>query len=163
MGCAPMAHILFSRFARVSPKNPTWMNRDRFVLSNGHGCVLQYVLWHLLGFNISIDDLKSFRQMGSKYESMIILIFSFLELLVILKQTMVSTGSRSLPVLLGKVSVTLWVWPWAKNTWQLLLTSQDSLYLIITLIVSLEMVVCKKEFRPKRSPWLGKSIVIFQL
>lgn len=66
MGCAPMAHVLFSRFAKVSASNPTWMNRDRFVLSNGHGCVLQYVLWHLLGFNISLEDLQSFRQMGSK-------------------------------------------------------------------------------------------------
>ncbi|KAJ3275408.1 Transketolase [Terramyces sp. JEL0728] len=66
MGCAPMAHVLFSKFVKVNPANPTWVNRDRFVLSNGHGCVLQYVMWHLLGFNISIDDLKSFRQMGSK-------------------------------------------------------------------------------------------------
>jgi transketolase len=67
MGCAPMAHVLFSKFIKTNPSNPTWLNRDRFVLSNGHACVLQYVVWHLLGFNISIDDLKSFRQMGSKY------------------------------------------------------------------------------------------------
>jgi transketolase len=66
MGCAPMAHVLFSEFAKVSPSNPKWINRDRFVLSNGHGCVLQYVLWHLLGFNISLEDLQSFRQLGSK-------------------------------------------------------------------------------------------------
>ncbi|KAJ3258280.1 Transketolase [Boothiomyces macroporosus] len=66
MGCAPMAHVLFSKFVKVNPANPTWINRDRFVLSNGHGCVLQYVMWHLIGYNISIDDLKSFRQMGSK-------------------------------------------------------------------------------------------------
>lgn len=66
MGCSPMAHILFSRFIKVNPGNPSWLNRDRFVLSNGHACVLQYVLWHLLGFNISLDDLKSFRQIDSK-------------------------------------------------------------------------------------------------
>jgi len=66
MGCAPMAHVLFSRFVKANPASPKWLNRDRFVLSNGHGCVLQYVFWHLLGFNISIEDLKSFRQMGAK-------------------------------------------------------------------------------------------------
>lgn len=66
MGCAPMAYVLFSKFYHANPANPTWKNRDRFVLSNGHACVLQYVFWHLLGFNVSMDDLKSFRQMGSK-------------------------------------------------------------------------------------------------
>ncbi|KAJ2997991.1 Transketolase [Globomyces sp. JEL0801] len=65
MGCAPMAHVIFSG-ARINPANPGWINRDRFVLSNGHGCVLQYVTWHLLGFPLTIDDLKSFRQLDSK-------------------------------------------------------------------------------------------------
>jgi transketolase len=67
MGCAPMAHVLFSKHFHANPLNPKWINRDRFVLSNGHGCVLQYVMWHLLGFNISMEDLKSFRQLDSKY------------------------------------------------------------------------------------------------
>jgi hypothetical protein len=66
MGCAPMAHVLFNRHINVNPKNPTFLNRDRFVLSNGHGCALQYVLLHLLGFDVSMDDLKQFRQLGSK-------------------------------------------------------------------------------------------------
>ncbi|KAI9204947.1 Transketolase, thiamine diphosphate binding domain-containing protein [Polychytrium aggregatum] len=66
MGCAPMAHILFSRFIRGSPAHPKWINRDRFVLSNGHACALQYILLHLTGYNISLDDLKSFRQLHSK-------------------------------------------------------------------------------------------------
>jgi transketolase len=66
MGCAPMAHVLFSNFVHANPKNPKWFNRDRFVLSNGHGCVLQYCLWHLLGYNISLEDLKNFRQLDSK-------------------------------------------------------------------------------------------------
>ncbi|KAK3828536.1 MAG: transketolase [Benniella sp.] len=66
MGCAPMAHLVFSRFMNYNPKNPKWANRDRFVLSNGHACALQYILLHLMGYNLTIDDLKSFRQLHSK-------------------------------------------------------------------------------------------------
>lgn len=66
MGCAPMAHLLYSRHIRASPSHPHWINRDRFVLSNGHGCVLQYILLHLTGYNLSMDDLKNFRQLHSK-------------------------------------------------------------------------------------------------
>lgn len=61
-----MAHVLFHRFVNFNPKNPDFINKDRFVLSNGHACALQYVLWHLLGFDVSMDDLKNFRQLGSK-------------------------------------------------------------------------------------------------
>lgn len=66
LGMAPVAHVLFSRFINANPKNSKWFNRDRFVLSNGHACALQYVLLHLLGYQLSIDDLKAFRQLGSK-------------------------------------------------------------------------------------------------
>ncbi|KAJ1501902.1 Transketolase, partial [Coelomomyces lativittatus] len=66
MGCAPMAHALFSRFIRANPKNPKWMNRDKFVLSNGHACALQYILLHLMGYDLTMEDLKSFRQINSK-------------------------------------------------------------------------------------------------
>ncbi|KAK9722724.1 Transketolase [Basidiobolus ranarum] len=65
MGCAAMAHVLFSKFMKLNPENPKWISRDRFVLSNGHGCTLHYVLLHLLGYKVTIDDLKSFRQMNS--------------------------------------------------------------------------------------------------
>ncbi|KAF8575557.1 putative transketolase [Ramaria rubella] len=65
MGMAPVAHVLFSRFFNVNPKNSLWFNRDRFVLSNGHACALQYILLHLLGFKLTLDDLKQFRQIGS--------------------------------------------------------------------------------------------------
>ncbi|KAG0353757.1 Transketolase [Podila minutissima] len=65
MGCAPMAHLIFSRFMNFNPKNPTWANRDRFVLSNGHACALQYILLHLMGYPTTMDDLKNFRQLGS--------------------------------------------------------------------------------------------------
>ncbi|KAI8891475.1 transketolase [Backusella circina FSU 941] len=66
MGCAPIAHTLFTKFIHANPKNPHFINRDRFVLSNGHACALQYIMLHLLGYNLSMDDLKHFRQLGSK-------------------------------------------------------------------------------------------------
>jgi transketolase len=66
MGMAPAAHILFSRFFNANPKNSKWFNRDRFVLSNGHACALQYILLHLLGYQLSMDDLKQFRQIDSR-------------------------------------------------------------------------------------------------
>ncbi|ORY19495.1 Transketolase, thiamine diphosphate binding domain-domain-containing protein [Clohesyomyces aquaticus] len=65
MGMAPVAHVLFNKFMTFNPKNPDWLNRDRFVLSNGHGCMLQYALLHLFGYALSIDDLKHFRQVDS--------------------------------------------------------------------------------------------------
>jgi transketolase len=66
MGCAPMAHLLWKEVMNYSASNPKWLNRDRFVLSNGHACALQYTMLHLAGYNLSIDDLKNFRQVGSK-------------------------------------------------------------------------------------------------
>ncbi|OKL63945.1 Transketolase [Talaromyces atroroseus] len=65
MGLAPTAHVLFNKFMNFNPKSPRWANRDRFVLSNGHGCMLQYALLHLFGYAVSLDDLKAFRQIGS--------------------------------------------------------------------------------------------------
>lgn len=66
MGAAPMAHILWTRHLRHNPKNPKWFNRDRFVLSAGHGSMLLYSLLHMTGYDLSLDELKSFRQWGSK-------------------------------------------------------------------------------------------------
>ncbi|CAI0547230.1 unnamed protein product [Linum tenue] len=67
MGCAPMGHILYDEVMRYNPKNPYWFNRDRFVLSAGHGCMLQYALLHLAGYDaVREEDLKQFRQWGSK-------------------------------------------------------------------------------------------------
>ncbi len=65
MGMADMAVVLWSKFLRVDPKNPTWENRDRFVLSAGHASMLLYSILHLSGFPISIEDIKQFRQWGS--------------------------------------------------------------------------------------------------
>ncbi|KAK9385334.1 Transketolase, thiamine diphosphate binding domain-containing protein [Lipomyces mesembrius] len=66
MGLAPVSHVLFNKFMTLNPKNPKFINRDRFVLSNGHGCMLLYALLHLYGYDLSLDDLKNFRQLGSK-------------------------------------------------------------------------------------------------
>jgi transketolase len=66
MGAAPMAFVLWDRFMRYNPKNPYWFNRDRFVLSAGHGCMLQYALLHLTGYDsVSLEEIKNFRQWGS--------------------------------------------------------------------------------------------------
>ena len=65
LGAAPMAHTLFTRHLNINPANPKWYNRDRFVLSAGHGSMLLYMLLHLAGFKLSMDDLKNFRQKGS--------------------------------------------------------------------------------------------------
>ncbi|SPO49404.1 probable Transketolase [Moesziomyces antarcticus] len=67
MGMAPMAHTLFSRFMTVNPAHAKWINRDRFVLSNGHACALIYILNHLLGYkDLPMEQLKAFRQIDSK-------------------------------------------------------------------------------------------------
>lgn len=65
MALAPMAYVLWTRFLRFNPKNPVWFNRDRFVLSNGHASMLQYAMLHLTGYDLSLDELKKFRQWDS--------------------------------------------------------------------------------------------------
>lgn len=65
MGAAPMAYTLWTEFMDQNPKNSNWVNRDRFVLSAGHGSMLLYSLLHLSGYQVSMDDLKNFRQLGS--------------------------------------------------------------------------------------------------
>lgn len=66
MGTAPMGHVLWSKVMNHNPANPSWFNRDRFVLSAGHGSMLLYSLLHLGGYDVSLEDLKQFRQWGSK-------------------------------------------------------------------------------------------------
>jgi transketolase len=66
LGAAPMAYVLWTRFLRFNPQDPHWPNRDRFILSPGHGSMLLYSLLHLAGYDLSLDDLKNFRQWDSK-------------------------------------------------------------------------------------------------
>lgn len=65
MALAPAAYVLWMNHLRFNPKNPNWLNRDRFILSNGHASILQYAMLHLCGYDISLDDLKNFRQWNS--------------------------------------------------------------------------------------------------
>ena len=66
LGCSPMMYVLWMKYLNYNPKNPNWINRDRFILSNGHGCALLYSILHLVGYDLSIEDLKNFRQYESK-------------------------------------------------------------------------------------------------
>jgi transketolase len=66
MGAAAMAYVLWTRHLRFNPRNPEWFGRDRFVLSAGHGSMLIYSLLHLAGYDVSLDDIRNFRQLGSK-------------------------------------------------------------------------------------------------
>jgi len=66
MGMAPAAYILWTKHLKHNPRNPKWVNRDRFVLSAGHGCMLLYSLLHLTGYDLPLDEIKNFRQWGSK-------------------------------------------------------------------------------------------------
>ncbi|WP_324670990.1 transketolase [Hymenobacter sp. GOD-10R] len=66
LGAAPMAYVLWSRFLRFNPQDPKWPNRDRFVLSAGHGSALLYSLLHLYGYDLTMDELKQFRQAGAR-------------------------------------------------------------------------------------------------
>jgi len=66
MGAAPMAYVLWTKYLRHNPGNPRWLNRDRFILSAGHGSMLLYALLFLTGYDLSLDDIKDFRQWGSK-------------------------------------------------------------------------------------------------
>jgi transketolase len=66
LGAAPMAYVLWQRYLKHNPRDPHWPDRDRFVLSAGHGCALLYSLLHLTGYDLTLDDLKAFRQWGSR-------------------------------------------------------------------------------------------------
>src|SRR3990172_7332712 len=66
MALAPLAYTLYAKVLRHNPGNPDWPNRDRFILSAGHACILQYAALHLSGYDLTLDDLRQFRQWGSR-------------------------------------------------------------------------------------------------
>src|SRR5213076_699694 len=66
MALAPVVYCLWQDFLRFDPDDPIWPNRDRFVLSNGHASMLLYAMLHLTGYRLTVEDLKHFRQLGSK-------------------------------------------------------------------------------------------------
>ena len=69
MGCAPMAHVVWTRHLRHAPSTPTWFDRDRFVLSNGHASALLYALLHLAGYGLAVDDLKALDRKSTRLNS----------------------------------------------------------------------------------------------
>ena len=66
MALAPVAYLIYTELMRHNPADPDWPDRDRFVLSAGHACILQYATLHLTGYDLTLDDLKQFRQWGSR-------------------------------------------------------------------------------------------------
>src|SRR5580704_15213690 len=66
MALAPLAHVLWTRILRFDPTEPKWPDRDRFVLSNGHASILLYSMLYLTGYDLTLEDLKAFRQWGSR-------------------------------------------------------------------------------------------------
>jgi transketolase len=72
LGAAPMTYVLWTRGLRFNPHNPHWADRDRFVLSAGHGSALLYAMLHMTGYDLSPDDLRQFRQWGGKPELILI-------------------------------------------------------------------------------------------
>src|SRR5439155_4537171 len=66
MALAPLAHVLWTRVMKYDASDPAWPDRDRFILSNGHASMLLYSLLYLTGFGLTVDDLRAFRQFGSK-------------------------------------------------------------------------------------------------
>ena len=66
MALAPLAHVLWTRIMRYDPSAPHWPDRDRFILSAGHACILQYSMLYLTGYGLTLDDLRQFRQWGSR-------------------------------------------------------------------------------------------------
>src|SRR5271156_979531 len=66
MALAPLAHVLWTRIMRHDPADPDWPDRDRFVLSPGHACILLYSLLFLTGYDLTLEDIKQFRQLGSR-------------------------------------------------------------------------------------------------
>ena len=65
MALAPLAYVLWKKFLKFNPKNPEWFDRDRFILSNGNASMLLYSMLYLTGYEVSLDDMKNFRQWGS--------------------------------------------------------------------------------------------------
>lgn len=101
MGMADIAEVLWRDYLKHNPSNPNFVDRDRFVLSNGHGSMLIYSLLHLTGYDLSIDDLKAFRQLHSRTPGHL--------------NTATPRASRPPPARSARVSPTPWASPWPKK------------------------------------------------
>lgn len=102
MGMADIAEVLWRGYLKHNPANPQWANRDRFVLSNGHGSMLIYSLLHLTGYDLGIEDLKNFRQLHSRTP--------------VTPNTATPPAWKPPPARWDRVSPTQWVLPWRKKS-----------------------------------------------
>ena len=130
IACAPMGYCLFTQHMNFNPEDPSWANRDRFILSNGHACALQYSLLHLVGYKVGLEDLKQFRQLGSItpghpepfatpgiiFITIFLLFYFFLFFFLFFLNHFSPQVSKSPPVPSVKVSVTPSVWLLPTNT-----------------------------------------------
>jgi len=105
MGSAAMAYTLWDRSLKYNPRDPHWPDRDRFILSAGHGCALLYALLHVTGFDLPLDELKRFRQWGSPYSGA--------------SRVWQNSGRGSYQLdLWARALRTAWAWPLPKWRWQ---------------------------------------------
>ena len=126
MGAAPMAYSLFTKQLRINPAQPNWINRDRFILSAGHGSMLLYALLHLSGFeDVSMDEVKNFRQWGSKTPGH--------------PEFGHTAGIDATTGPLGKVFQLPLVLPRQNVSWQLSITVKATISLTTILTLSVEM------------------------
>lgn len=113
LGCASIAYELWAEHMKHNPADPEWVDRDRFVLSGGHGSMLLYSLFHLFGYgDLSIDDIKNFRQTGSLTPGH--------------PEYRHTVGVKQLPVLWDRVWAWQWAWLWLKLIWLLYLTKKTA-------------------------------------
>jgi len=103
MGMADMAVALWAEHLQHNPKNPSWANRDRFVLSNGHASMLIYALLHLTGYKLPIEEIKNFRQLHSKTAGH--------------PEVGITPGVETTTGPLGQGITTPWAWPWPRRCW----------------------------------------------
>jgi transketolase len=101
MGMAEISEVVWNHHLRHNPANPKWPDRDRFVLSNGHGSMLIYALLHLTGYDVTIDDIKNFRQLHSRTPGH--------------PEYGYTPAWRPPPAPWGKASPTPWAWPWPRS------------------------------------------------
>ena len=103
MGMADIAVALWGEHLKHNPQHPHWPDRDRFVLSNGHGSMLIYALLHLTGYDLPMSELKNFRQLHSKTAGH--------------PEVGITPGVETTPAPWAKASPTRWAWRWLKNSW----------------------------------------------
>ena len=115
MGMADIAEVLWRDFLNHNPNNPAWADRDRFVLSNGHGSMLIYSLLHLTGYDLPIEELKNFRQLHSKTPAT--------------RKLATRRAWKLRPVRWVRVWQTPWVWPLRNGRWLRSLTVHNTISL----------------------------------